>query len=393
MFDLRSTPAVNAHPKVEALPALTALRFFAASYVVAFHYTPYYFPQAEAPSVIALGYSGVTFFFLLSGFILAYNYKDADLTAARPRTLFYRARLARVYPVYLLALALHVPWFVAWVLKQPMPLKALMASGGILAPLGLHAWVPGAACSLDCPSWSVSVELFFYILFPILLPLVLRRPARVALATFAFWVTTAALATLVWQAYGHGASLIAPESGGMEPMLIAEFVKYFPLLHLPEFMAGLLLFVAWRTIRVPVPVLLILSGAFAMLIVAGAGSLPDPVLHNGLTMLAWAPLILACAAMRRGILCSGPFVFLGKISFALYLLHIPVYAVLNTLDRVALHGWLAAHPWAGIALNGLASLAAAALVHLTVEEPARRWILRGPRQRLPSPLPATRARA
>lgn len=392
MFDPRSTPAVNVHPKVEALPALTALRFFAAAYVVAFHYTPYYFPNTGGSSVIALGYSGVTFFFLLSGFILAYNYKDADFAEPQRRALFYRARLARVYPVYLLALAVHVPWFLAWVVKQPMPLKALMGSGAVLAPLGLHAWVPGAACSLDCPSWSVSVELFFYAMFPILLPLVLRRPVRVAVATFAFWVAGAALATSFWQAYGGGASLIAPEPGGMGPVLLAEFVKYFPLLHLPEFMAGLLLFVAWRNARLPVLALLSLALVFGISIVAGAAAIPEPILHNGLTMLAWAPLILACAAMRRGLLCSRPLVFLGKISFALYLLHIPVFAILNTLDRAALHGWLGAHPWIGVTVACVTSLAVAALVHLTVEEPARRRILRGAPP--PStPFPVARARA
>ncbi len=55
--------------------------------------------------------------------------------------------------------------------------------------------MPGAACSLDCPSWSVSVELFFYALFPILLPLVLRNPKQIALVTLAFWAAVVALAT------------------------------------------------------------------------------------------------------------------------------------------------------------------------------------------------------
>lgn len=393
MFDQRSTPAVAIHPKVEALPALTALRFFAAAYVVAFHFTPYYFSNANEGSFIGLGYSGVTFFFLLSGFILAYNYHDADLSPPQARALFYRARFARVYPVFLLALLIHVPWFLAWVTKQPMPLNALMISGAVLAPLGIHAWVPGAACSLDCPSWSVSVEFFFYALFPILLPLVLRNPKRVALATLAFWVAATALATSVWQASSGGVSLIAPEAGGMRPVLLAEFVKYFPLLHLPEFIAGLLLYVAWRHVSLPGPLLLAVSAAFGALIVAFNGYLPDPLLHNGITMLVWAPLILACAAMRRGPLCSRPLVFLGKISFALYLLHIPVFAMLNTADKVVLKSAFAAHPWIGIGVASLASLVAATLVHLLVEEPARRRILRGTRPALERPVSAIRARA
>jgi peptidoglycan/LPS O-acetylase OafA/YrhL len=392
MYDPRSTAAAGIHPPVEALPALTSLRFFAAAYVVAFHYTPTYFPEAAGTRVVALGYSGVTFFFLLSGFILAYNYRDVDFRDRQTRRTFFAVRLARIYPVYLLALAAHVPWFLSLSQSQPKPLQGLMLSGIGLAPLGLHAWIPGAACSLDCPSWSISVELFFYALFPALLPLVLRDPGRIAVATLALWVATAALATLVWQAYGGGASLIAPEPGGVWPVLLAEFLKYFPPMHLPVFIAGLLLFVAWQSQRLPAAGLLALSGAFAVLLVATAGLVPDTVMHNGLTALVWAPLILGCAAMRRGPLCARPLVFLGRISFALYLLHVPVFSLFDTLNRTILGGWLADHPGTGLVLNVVACLGVAALAHVAVEEPARRWLLRGARPP-ETPVPADRARA
>jgi peptidoglycan/LPS O-acetylase OafA/YrhL len=376
MLDPRSTPAIKAHPKVDPLPALTSLRFLAAAYVMIYHYAPIYFPTTSEPAVIPLGYTGVTFFFLLSGFILAYNYRDANLADPTRRKLFYRARFARIWPTLLLALAVHLPWLFNWSSMQPQPLRALMQSGVVLAPLGIHAWVPGAACSLDCPSWSVSVEVFFYALFPILLPLVLHAPSRIAVATLAFWTASAALTTLLWQGYGGGVSLIGPEPGGVGPVLVAEFIKYFPMLHLPTFIAGLLLFALWQQNRLPTAGLLLAALAFGTLIVVLAPFIPDTILHNGVTVLAWAPLILACAAMRRGPLCTAPMIFLGKISFALYLLHIPVFAVLNTVDRVVLHGWLVGHPWTAVMLNIVASLAAATLAHLAVEEPARRWILR-----------------
>ncbi len=376
MLDPRSTPAVKAHPKVDPLPALTSLRFLAAAYVMIYHYAPIFFPKTSEGMVVPLGYTGVTFFFLLSGFILAYNYRGADLAAPQRRSFFYRARFARIWPTLLLGLAMHLPWLFNWASQEPEPLRSLMHSGIVLAPLGIHAWVPGAACSLDCPSWSVSAEVFFYALFPILLPLTLRDPARVGVATLAFWTASVALCTLLWQAYGAGVPFSAPEPGGVGPVLLAQFIKYFPVLHLPTFVAGLLLFAFWERSRWPVGFLLAGASAFAILIVVLAPVIPGPILHNGMTMAAWAPLILACAAMRRGPLCTAPMIFLGKISFALYLLHIPVFAVLNTVDRVALHGWLMGHPWVGVAVNGLVSLAAASLVHLVVEEPARRWILR-----------------
>lgn len=314
---------------------------------------------------------------MLSGFILAYNYRSVDFGWPAARSAFYRARIARVAPLFLLALAVHLPWFAGWVLKTPQPLQTLMASGAVLAPLGLHAWVPGAACSLDCPSWSISVELFFYALVPILLPLALRSPVKVAFATLGLWAALGALATMVWTVYGAGVSLIEPEPGGLVPVLAAQFVKYFPLMHLPEFVAGLLLFALWRERRFSQLTLLAATALAAAAVLVLFHRVPQPVLHNGLTVIVWAPLILAGAAMRDGILCTRPLIFLGKISFALYLLHIPVYAAINTVDRAVLHGQLAAHPWLGIGLTGLVALIVAAAAHLMVEEPARRAILRG----------------
>ncbi len=259
---------------------------------------------------LALGYSGVTFFFLLSGFILAYTYRDVDFRDSRPGGpssgcvcadlpgLPRRARGPRA------------------VVPQPRrdPAEAVAGADavgrrpGTARPSRLD---PRGGLLLDCPSWSISVELFFYALFPVLLPLVLRDPGRIAVATLALWVATVALATLVWGAYGGGASLLGPEPGGVGPVLLAEFIKYFPPMHLPVFIAGLLLFAMWQNQRPPAAGLLALSGAFAVLIVAAAGVVPDTVLHNGLTVLVWAPLILACATMRRGPLCSRPLVFLA----------------------------------------------------------------------------------
>lgn len=366
------------HPAVEPLPALTALRFVAAAYVLAFHFADRRFGRDALPETVALGYSGVTFFFLLSGFILAYNYRRVDLSKRAARVRFLRARVARVYPVYLLALAVALPWFVVWTAKATPPLQPLMAASAVLAPLGLHAWVPGAACALDCPSWSVSVELFFYALFPLLLPLALRRPGATALVTLAAWAASTAAAILVWNRYAPGHSLIDPGPG--RAAILAQAIKYNPLLRLPEFVAGLLLFVLWQRVRLPVPPLLAVAGAAALVLVALVDRIPEPLLHNGLTALVWAPVILVGAQVHSGPLVAGWFVFLGRISFALYLLHVPADALVSSLDRAVLAGRLAETPWLGLGAATLLSLAAAAAVHLLVEEPARRRIL-GPRSR------------
>jgi peptidoglycan/LPS O-acetylase OafA/YrhL len=365
-----------AHPPAAPLPALTALRFVAAAYVVAFHYATFFFADAAIPGAVRLGYSGVTFFFLLSGFILAHTYRDVDLTDRAARARFAWARVARVYPVYLVCLVLALPWFAAWVAKSTPPLQGLMAASAVLAPLGLHAWVPGAACALDCPSWSISVEVVFYALFPLLLPLARGAPGRTARLTLAAWIVLTAGSALAFARYAPGISLIDPETGGAGPVLLAQAIKYNPLLRLPEFVAGLLLYGAWTRWRLPTPALLALAALAGLALVAGAPHLPAVLLHNGLTALAWAPLILAGAQLRSGPLVRPGFVFLGRISFALYLIHVPAYALVNSLDRIALGGRLAAAPWLGAGLAAALALALSVLLHRGLEEPMRRRILR-----------------
>lgn len=391
-------PPARAHQPTTPLPALTSLRFLAAFYVLVFHYDRFFFPDGPRNTAILLGHTGVTFFFVLSGFILAYTYHAVDLRDRTLRRRYLLARFARIYPAFLLSLAISLPWFAAWVLKSAPPLKWLMASGAVLAPLGLHAWVPGAACSLNCASWSISVEAFFYLLFPLLLPLVLRRPTEYALAALGLWAVFAAFGTLLWNRYAPGVSLIEPEPGGTTAILLAQGIKYDPLLRLPEFIAGLVLFAWWRQMR-PVAsadeIALPRSRAKPFLAAAALAAIvlvlidpyvPGPLMHNGLSAIAWAPLILAGAELRGGVLASAPLVFLGRISFALYLLHLPAYAAINSLDR-ALHGAITGvSPWLGVGLATTLSLALAALVHLFVEEPARLALLNG-RFRLPARRP------
>src|SRR6185437_10634847 len=87
--------------------------FFAAMQVVVFHFAQIRVENAPLPirNLVASGYTGVSLFFVLSGFILAYNYLDKDLSWRGGARFFLIARFARIYPVYALGLLVSIPFF------------------------------------------------------------------------------------------------------------------------------------------------------------------------------------------------------------------------------------------------------------------------------------------
>jgi peptidoglycan/LPS O-acetylase OafA/YrhL len=103
---------------------------------------------------------------------------------------------------------------------------------------------------------------------------------------------------------------------------------------------------------------------------------PDVFLHNGLTAVVWAPLILAGASMRAGALSWPPLVFLGRISFSLYLFHIPVALTVLAVNKYWLRGALSESPLLAALGATLLAIGVAAIVYATVEEPGRRFIVR-----------------
>jgi len=373
-------PRASAHAPVEQLHALTSLRFFAAMYVLLFHYVSSL--TGTQTSLTRIGYTGVTFFFMLSGFILAHNYQRVDFSERISRHRYYVARLARIYPVFIVSLVLGLPFALAQLVKTPPgTLKALAASSALLAPLGLHAWVPGASCFINCPSWSISTEFFFYLLFPWLMLPIMRRPTPWLAATVLFWLAVCLVYMRAWTAVAPAGASIIADHDQAAPALLAQAIKFFPAGRLAEFMLGIILYAVWKRRRSHIDInLAMVTFVFAAAaVVACADRVPEVMLHNGLTAVAWIPLILAAANMRGGLLCAPTFIFLGRISFSLYLLHIPVLSAVLAFDKRVCGAWLAAHPSVAMMFITALALLAAFLVFTIAEEPSRgpimRWLL------------------
>ncbi|GGK39717.1 hypothetical protein GCM10008955_36930 [Deinococcus malanensis] len=323
-------------------------------HVVLYHYGLRTFEGAPfwVSNILHSGYVGVTLFFVLSGFILTYVYLDADARRTVDARKFWIARVARIYPVYLLGLLLWLPFFIGKASGDYIsPLTAWLT--GLTAPLALQAWIPNTACVWNCPSWSVSVEAFFYLLFPLLAALLYPKFRVATSGAFALTFLGLWLLSLL----PPTAHLITERSGSAlgtyEPWLNA--VKFNPLTRLPEFLMGLALGKFYLTRRaqgrMDVQAGTILGPVVALallLILAFSGSFPYVFLHNGLLAPLFAALIYALAT-GKGVLTavlSVPFlVLLGEASYSMYIFHAPLWDWLYKFSNTA-----------GIATNGGTSL-------------------------------------
>jgi peptidoglycan/LPS O-acetylase OafA/YrhL len=283
------------------LPALTSLRFFAALHVFLFHayamgavFGPVWYQKFSA-----IGYIGVSFFFVLSGFILVYTYAGRPVTA----TTFWRTRFARVYPAYAFALLLTLPFFL-WVVQHVSEIgvpfvffeAAHLKVAAALEILLLQSWVPPAALSWNAVGWSLSVEAFFYLLFSFVLPKFERFQRNGLVFVIA---ACCVLSNVVSIAY----AVLRPD-GVLHPGTDVytswiNFVKFFPLARLPEFLMGMacgLLFL--RSKRNPrIGSALIAGGALAIAVVALlVNRLPFAVIHTALLAPAFAAIVYGVAS-------------------------------------------------------------------------------------------------
>lgn len=363
--------------------ALTGLRIVAALWVVLFHFRPLLAGAAPhrtevlAP-VLDTGAQGVDLFFILSGFVLTWNYLNRMGPAWSPRTTlrFLWLRLARVWPVYLVTLHLAAAWiiFTQHVGATPSPDAANLTAVSYLRQLLLvQLWFQPFfdESSWNGPAWSISAEWLAYLLFGLII-LAVFRVARVTRAPGLLGLAFAA---------------------SLPPVLLllvtGEF--YTPWSWLPrvvaQFVAGALACAAVRKLQ-PSPRARTAAGLASVLLVVTMvaalywldahplAGLPDA---RGLVDILFVPLVVTLAIGAGSLprlLSTRPLVYGGQISFSLYLVHELLH---NVWDWVAAEYHLApsAAGWKVVLIGVLTGcLATAALLYHCVEEPARRWMRR-----------------
>ncbi|MFK0003602.1 acyltransferase family protein [Paenarthrobacter sp. NPDC090522] len=384
--------AATARPRLSKLPSLTGLRFFAALLVFFFHITlsnspippndpinP--FADTELGSTLEwlvskAGYVGVSFFFVLSGFLLAWASKPGE-----PKRQFWRRRLLKIFPNHL----------VMWVLSMILFAAAINPPLGWISNLFLvNSFIPDASVyvAVNPPSWTLNSELLFYMLFPLLMVPVRKIPGN-RLWAWA-WITVAAMiAVQLVTTYLIPATPVS----ALTPVSEAQFWfgYIFPPARLFEFILGsilarIVLSGRWVPLKMWHTLVLCVAGYAAAMVV------PFVYSFSVATIIPVAAIICTVAAGdiagRTGFLGSKPMVWLGNISFGFYLCQ----GVVIFYGRILLGNEVYPTPVAWLVVAGffVATLLGGWALYALVEKPVMdRWARPRPKPVQPEPAQAT----
>lgn len=313
---------------------LDALRGIGAAMVVLFHYTTafddLYGHPTPLPFNFDIGYYGVHLFFLVSGFVI---YMTLERTSDARR--FVISRATRLFPAYWTAIL--ITFAVVTLVGLPGSERTVWEALANLTMLQEYAGIR----HIDGVYWTLSVELAFYAwMFIAFRAGLLRQPVR----TLLIWLTVNILAI------GTAVSLEVPLPQAVRILLLTEYGNLF--------FAGIG-FYLWRQHHSPTAVVLI-----ALTLILEATLRPDAIVIN----LAINALFALATTRRFPLLATRPLLYLGAISYPLYLVHQYIgYVIIRQL-----YAWNLGHPLIILSVPITLALLLAALIHHTIETPALR---------------------
>jgi hypothetical protein len=373
------------------IASLTGLRYVAAVTVAVGHGSVSLRHDWLAELVAQISSIGMTLFFVLSGFVLWLNYASGFqnrplLPALRE---FAIARFARLYPMYAVVVLGIVGWLIVWRGNGAPSLAFILTM--------TQAWFPvldGTMLVAVVPSlehlWSISVELFFYLLFPFVC-LLLRGVDRLQTMVLLALLNLAVFAVLISAFFGFGEPLLKAAVPSLGGNAMPWLTYYSPYLHISQFLAGCIVAMIYEKLAT-VPIgerERRVATALFWLALAGLAIAPF-VLFLQPRMPAfyfWIELgvrldelvcfsVLLIAASRYGLaraLSWRPMILGGECSYSVYLLH-------PFLIRVAMIGKseLPSLPEFVFRLGLFVAIvtAVAAVTYAAIEAPSRAWIRR-----------------
>jgi peptidoglycan/LPS O-acetylase OafA/YrhL len=331
------------------LSPLTGIRFFAAIYVILFHNIGFF---KDSPGFVfnflKHGYVGVSLFFVLSGFILTYNYIEAFGENYLDNKKFWLARFLRLYPIYFISIIVSLPPFF-YFLGKTLPLYPAVFKGIAITtftiPL-LQSWITFFLGQLNAPGWSLSVEAFLYFTFPFVAPCLAKIKNKNLIFILIFSWILSILPNIILLALQQYKIAIDPDLPSIitSPYpLYSTFISSFPLFHLPQFMIGVIIAIIYmRDIEQKkyklsnyinnqkvqfLHLAEIVIFSLIIIIMAQDKIFIESSLNNGLISPLFG-LLFYVLAYEKGIiskLLSLPvFMMLGEASFCMYIFQAPV---------------------------------------------------------------------
>ncbi|MBQ8541984.1 MAG: acyltransferase [Bacteroidaceae bacterium] len=335
------------------IDTLTSLRLIFALMVFASHLCMIN-EGAFSGHILKEGYVGVSFFFILSGFIIAHNYTERLLNSNCSKKDFWVARFARIYPLHLLTLVVAIFIGGTFIATQPLSWAHLFTSATLT-----NAYIPRSDFffALNSPAWSLCCEQLFYILFPMALPLA-RSPKKLAIIA-----ATAVIAVVI--------------GGQFTPEQYIKGIWYTnPITRLPDFVVGVLLWhaykkikdidISYRTANIAEFSAILLFAIFYLY----AGDIPKIYRYS---FYYWLPItaIIITFSLQKGalshLLKAKIFIKGGEISYGIYLIQI---IIINAISPVVGH----LHPAAGAIIALVAITATSYLSYNYFEKPINRFI-------------------
>lgn len=342
---------------MQKFDGLTSLRALAALWVAVLHFRMGDLAdQTAAPFLVKAGYHGVTIFFVLSGFILGYTYKNFWLAKgpiAPKARRYWTARFARIYPTHLFMLVVFAAVLVPAGIWGSPPYND--AKSFVMNVLLIQSWGFFTVVTWNEPAWTVSVELICYIVFPALVWIC--APLRGRGTHVAFGIAAAASVLLLLTLQTEPPKFVFA-------ILNARMCGWFVLGYLLY-----LSFDASKPVLSSLQTIALLAAGLALIVVsAWVGYRLDGLPAVGVCAVIYA--LAAGSGPARRLFELAPLVYLGEVSYSFFLSHEATWAIIGRFSPHFGKSVATIPLW----IELLFCLLIAMAIYHCVEAPARRWI-------------------